>query len=105
MPYPHVQPVQYDQYDVHNIHHLAAEIIRVVKKELTVPKITQYYYEVKKKNKNEVLCRLLDIYDPKLSLVLSTSIPRAATSVATKISVLPLRNPFITRSLCDCFKT
>ena len=46
-----------------------AEIIRVVKKELTVPKITQYYYEVKKKNKNEVLCRLLDIYDPKLSLV------------------------------------
>lgn len=26
-----------------------AEIIRVVKKELTVPKITQYYYEVKKK--------------------------------------------------------
>lgn len=28
-----------------------AEIIRVVKKELTVPKITQYYYEVKKKIK------------------------------------------------------
>lgn len=45
------------------------EIIRVVKKELTVPKIEQYYYEVKPKNKEEVLTRLLDLYDPKLSLV------------------------------------
>ncbi|WP_092559994.1 DEAD/DEAH box helicase [Anaeromicropila populeti] len=46
-----------------------SEIIKVVKKELTVPKIEQYYYEVKRKNKNEVLSRLLDIYAPKLSLV------------------------------------
>ena len=41
----------------------------MVKKELTVPKVTQYYYEVKPKNKLEVMCRLLDLYDPKLSVV------------------------------------
>lgn len=44
-------------------------IVRVVKKELTVPKVTQYYYDVKPKNKLEVMCRLLDMYDPKLSVV------------------------------------
>ena len=45
------------------------EIVKVVKKELTVPKVTQYYYEVKPKTKVEVMCRLLDMYDPKLSIV------------------------------------
>lgn len=46
-----------------------AQLIKVVKKELTVANIEQYYYEVKQKNKDEVLSRLLDIYNPKLSLV------------------------------------
>ena len=46
-----------------------AEIIKVVKKELTVPNIEQFYYEVRSKNKEEVLSRLLDFYSPKLSLV------------------------------------
>ena len=45
------------------------KIVKVVKKELTVPKVTQYYYEVKPKNKGEVMCRLLDMYAPKLSVV------------------------------------
>ena len=45
------------------------QAIKVVRKELTVPNITQYYYEVRPKNKSEVLSRLLDIYDPKLSVV------------------------------------
>lgn len=45
------------------------EMVRVVKKELTVPKVTQYYYEVKPRNKVEVMCRLLDLYSPKLSVV------------------------------------
>ena len=45
------------------------EIVKVVKKDLTVPKVTQYYYEVKPKNKIEVMCRLLDMYAPKLSVV------------------------------------
>ena len=44
-------------------------MVRVVKKELTVPKVEQYYYEVKPKNKVEVLCRLMDLYSPKLSVV------------------------------------
>lgn len=44
------------------------KIVRVVKKELTVPKVTQYYYEVKPKTKVEVMCRLLDMYAPKLSV-------------------------------------
>ena len=44
------------------------QIVRVVKKELTVPKVTQYYYEVKPRNKVEVMCRLLDLYSPKLSV-------------------------------------
>ncbi|MCI9589998.1 MAG: DEAD/DEAH box helicase [Lachnospiraceae bacterium] len=43
--------------------------VKVVKKDLTVPKVTQYYYEVKQKNKIEVLSRLLDLYAPKLSVV------------------------------------
>ena len=46
-----------------------AKMIKVVKKELTVPKIEQYYLDVKRKDKDEVLCRLLDYYEPKLSLV------------------------------------
>lgn len=46
-----------------------AELVRVVKKELTVPKIEQFYYEVRQKNKPEVLSRLLDMYDPKRALV------------------------------------
>ena len=45
------------------------EIIKVVKKELTVPKIEQYYYEVNPRKKSEILSRLLDMYDPALSLV------------------------------------
>lgn len=46
-----------------------ARIIKVTKKELTVPNIEQFYYEVRPKNKEEVLSRLLDIYTPKLSVV------------------------------------
>lgn len=44
-------------------------MVKVVKKELTVPKVTQYYYEVKPRNKVEVMCRLLDLYSPKRSVV------------------------------------
>lgn len=44
------------------------QVVRVVKKELTVPKVTQYYYEAKPKTKVEVMCRLLDLYAPKLSI-------------------------------------
>lgn len=46
-----------------------AQIIKVVRKELTVPNIEQFYYEVRPKTKQEVLSRLLDMYNPKLSVV------------------------------------
>ena len=46
-----------------------AQLVKVVKKELTVRNTDQYYYDVKQKNKEEVLARLLDMYNPKLSLI------------------------------------
>ncbi|WP_099467276.1 DEAD/DEAH box helicase [Konateibacter massiliensis] len=55
--------------DIAKTYQKDAQTVKVVKKELTVPNIEQYYYEVKAKNKEEVLSRLLDIYDPKLSVV------------------------------------
>ncbi len=45
------------------------EIVRIARKELTVPEIKQYYYDVRPNKKTEVLCRLIDMYDPKLSVV------------------------------------
>ncbi|MDR1774474.1 MAG: DEAD/DEAH box helicase [Clostridioides sp.] len=42
--------------------------IKVVRKELTVPNIKQYYIETRATNKLEVLCRLIDVYNPKLSV-------------------------------------
>ncbi|CEH35697.1 DEAD/DEAH box helicase [Romboutsia lituseburensis] len=45
------------------------EHIKVVRKELTVPNIKQYYIETRSANKLEVLCRLVDVYNPKLSVV------------------------------------
>jgi len=55
--------------DIAKTYQKNAQMVRVVKKELTVPKIEQYYYEVTPKNKEEVLSRLLDMYNPKLALV------------------------------------
>ena len=46
-----------------------AIMVKVASKELTVPLIKQYYYEVKKENKIEVVCRLLDYYLPKKTLI------------------------------------
>jgi len=43
--------------------------VKVVHKELTVPNIEQYYYEVKERAKLEALSRLIDFYNPKLALV------------------------------------
>ena len=44
-------------------------LIKTVKKELTVPLIKQYYYEVRRENKKEIVARLLDYYNPKLTLI------------------------------------
>lgn len=45
------------------------EIIKVAHKELIIPQIEQFYYEVKEHMKTEILSRAIDIYDPKLSIV------------------------------------
>lgn len=46
-----------------------AETLKVVHKKLTVPSIEQYYFEIKQRNKAEILTRLIDINNPKLTLV------------------------------------
>ncbi|MCI0450390.1 MAG: DEAD/DEAH box helicase [Chlorobi bacterium] len=45
------------------------EHVKVVHKELTVPSIQQFYYELKPNMKLEILSRLIDLHNPKLSLV------------------------------------
>lgn len=45
------------------------EIIKVVHKELTVPKVEQAYFELKEHMKTEILSRLIDMYNPKLTVV------------------------------------
>ena len=45
------------------------EFIKIVRKELTVPSIEQYYFDVKEKTKLDALTRMIDVYDPKLSMV------------------------------------
>ena len=61
MPKPILEITRKYQHDAINI--------KIVKKELTVANIDQYYYDVKRKDKIDVLTRLLDYYNPKLSLV------------------------------------
>ncbi|MDO5688710.1 MAG: DEAD/DEAH box helicase [Tissierellia bacterium] len=45
------------------------KIIRVVKKEMTVPKVDQFYYDLDSHMKPEILTRVLDIYNPNLTIV------------------------------------
>ncbi len=45
------------------------EVIKVVRKELTVKEIDQYYYSIPHSHKIEALSRLMDVYDPELSMV------------------------------------
>jgi ATP-dependent RNA helicase DeaD len=45
------------------------QMIKLEHKEMTVPEVEQFYYEVKSQAKPEILSRLIDINDIKLSLV------------------------------------
>ena len=47
------------------------EIIKVVRKELTVPNIKQFYIETRRANKLEVLCRLNGTYKTLAKQILS----------------------------------
>ncbi len=46
-----------------------AEYLKVTPKEVTIPLIKQAYYQVARKDKEEVLTRLMDYYHPKRSLI------------------------------------
>lgn len=69
------QTVMFSATMPHEIAELAREFltdperVTIAKKELTVPEITQYYYDVRPNKKTEVLSRLIDLYEPKLSVV------------------------------------
>ena len=45
------------------------QLVKTIHKKVTVPNVEQSYFEVKFHTKPEVLCRLIDIYDVKSSLV------------------------------------
>ena len=45
------------------------KFIKVTPKEITIDLVKQAYYRVQRKDKNEVLCRLMDYYQPKRTLV------------------------------------
>src|SRR4030067_2882305 len=55
--------------DLTKKYQIKPQMIKLEHKEMTVPKVEQFYYEVKSQAKPEVLSRLIDINDIKLSLV------------------------------------
>lgn len=67
------------------------EIIKVAHKELTMPKIEQYYFELKEHMKTEILSRLIDIYNPKLTIVFCNT----KRKVDTLVSELQGRGYFV----------
>ncbi len=57
------------------------EFLKVIHQKMTVPEIQQIYFEVKEKMKLELLSRLIDIYNPQLSLVFCNTKRRVDTLV------------------------
>lgn len=45
------------------------KFVKVAKKELTVPKIEQTYFEIKERTKPEAVSRLMDMYNPELTVI------------------------------------
>ncbi len=45
------------------------QYIKIERSQLTVPKIEQYYMELRENTKIEALCRLVDLKNPKLSII------------------------------------
>lgn len=60
------------------------EFVKVEYAELTVPQIEQSYIEVKEREKLDVLCRLIDIADPHLSIIFCNT-KRRAEELAGKV--------------------
>lgn len=55
--------------DITKTYQQDAAYIKMTPKEVTIPLIKQAYYQVRKQDKEEVLCRLIDYYDPKRALI------------------------------------
>lgn len=55
--------------DITRTYQKDAAYIKMTPKEVTIPLIKQAYYQVRRQDKEEVLCRLIDYYDPKRSLI------------------------------------
>lgn len=55
--------------DITKTYQKNAAFLKMTPKEVTIPLIRQAYYQVKKQDKEEVLCRLIDYYDPKRALI------------------------------------
>ncbi|MBP3477785.1 MAG: DEAD/DEAH box helicase [Lachnospiraceae bacterium] len=55
--------------DITKTYQKDAAYIKMTPQEVTIPLIKQAYYQVRKQDKEEVLCRLIDYYDPKRALI------------------------------------
>lgn len=55
--------------DITKTYQKDAAYIKMTPKEVTIPLIKQAYYQVRKQDKEEVLCRLIDYYAPKRALI------------------------------------
>ncbi|MCL2051550.1 MAG: DEAD/DEAH box helicase [Lachnospiraceae bacterium] len=55
--------------DITHLYQKDPKFVRVTPKEITIDLVKQAYYRVQRKDKNEVLCRLMDFYQPKRTLV------------------------------------
>ena len=55
--------------DITKTYQKDAVYIKMTPKEVTIPLIKQAYYQVRRQDKEEVLCRLIDYYDPKRALI------------------------------------
>lgn len=49
------------------------EIVKVAHQELTMPRIKQYYIELNERAKTETLCRLVDVENPRLSVIFTNT--------------------------------
>lgn len=55
--------------DITNQFQKDAKLIKIAAKELTIPLVSQRYYRVKKQDKDAACIRLLEYYQPKLTLI------------------------------------
>ncbi len=55
--------------DITRMYQKDAVFLKMTPKEVTIPLIKQAYYQIQHKDKEEVLCRLIDYYDPSRALI------------------------------------